>query len=236
MSALPMIDITTVTDWKLLDRFATMQDQAAFTELVRRHIHMVYGAARRMLGGPGAEADDVTQAVFLLLSQKARTISRQGALAGWLFTATRFCCANVRKTQARRRRHEREAAMLRPTPESPAPPESPLTRLLDEGLMTLADSERQAILLRFLERRNTRESAAILAISPAAVEKRLERGLNKLRGFFSRRGHMVPAAGVVSLLAAESAKAAPAALFSAAAAVAGAAPASILALAKARRR
>ena len=56
-------------DWELLERYLSGGEEGAFRELVGRHVDLVYGAARRMLGGPGEEAEDVTQAVFLLLAQ-----------------------------------------------------------------------------------------------------------------------------------------------------------------------
>src|SRR5689334_16094308 len=99
-------------DWELLRRFAADADQSAFSELVSRHIDFVYGRARRMLGDAGVrDAEDVTQAVFILLAQKAPRIPQRRALAGWLYNATRYCCANVRRMERRRKRHEREAAM-----------------------------------------------------------------------------------------------------------------------------
>src|SRR5690606_37150671 len=98
------------TDRELLEQVATHGDQAAFAALVERHVHGVHGAARRQCA---EEADDITQAVFLLLWQRAPHLRVDGSLAGWLHRATRYCCANDRRTLARRRRHEREAAMRR---------------------------------------------------------------------------------------------------------------------------
>ncbi|MCL2640743.1 MAG: sigma-70 family RNA polymerase sigma factor, partial [Phycisphaerales bacterium] len=98
-------------DWELLQKFAREKDQGAFRELVERHIDMVHGIARRLLGASAGHADDAVQGVFLLLSQRAGRISPKGSLAGWLFRATRYCCANIRKSEDRRQRYERESAM-----------------------------------------------------------------------------------------------------------------------------
>ena len=86
------------SDWELLERWARGRDEGAFGELVGRHVNLVYGAALRMLGGPGKGEEDVVQAVFLLLSE-SRKVSRGGGLEGWLFNATRYCwreCAEGR--------------------------------------------------------------------------------------------------------------------------------------------
>jgi len=74
-----------MTDWELLERYAQRGDNDAFAELVRRHIDMVYAAARRIAEN---DAEDATQAVFVLLAEKARELPERGALGGWLHSAT----------------------------------------------------------------------------------------------------------------------------------------------------
>ena len=57
-----------MTDSELLHSFATRGSADAFSQLVIRHAPAVYGAARRQLPDP-SEADDITQAVFLVLAR-----------------------------------------------------------------------------------------------------------------------------------------------------------------------
>ena len=57
-----------MTDGELLQRYAAGRDAEVFAELVRRHGGMVHATASRLAR---EEAEDVTQAVFLLLAQKA---------------------------------------------------------------------------------------------------------------------------------------------------------------------
>src|ERR1035437_6700172 len=101
------------SDWNLLERYAARRDQAAFAELVARYVNLVYGTARRMLGGADKDAEDVVQAVFFLLWQRVGRIRPKGALATWLFRATRYCCANVKKEERRRKEREQEVGMQR---------------------------------------------------------------------------------------------------------------------------
>ena len=199
-------------DGQLLERWVRGRDQGSFRELVGRHVDLVYGAARRMLGGPGREAEDVTQAVFLLLAQKAARIPAgrgHGALAGWLYRTTQYCCANVRKEEGRRKKREREAAMRKSEVSAGGASGEELGTILDEALGRLGEKERQAILVRYLEGKTTAETGNVLGISAEAVEKRLERGIGKLRVVFGQKGYVVPAAGLVTLMAAESVQAAP---------------------------
>ena len=198
-------------DWELLRRFAVDADQRAFSELVARHLDFVYSRARRMLGDAGArDAEDVTQAVFILLARKAGRIPQRGALVGWLYNVTRYCCANVRRMERRRKRHEQEAAMQSP-PEDRV--REDLQPLLDEGLAALRAREREAILIRYFENKTIAQTAALLKISPEAAAKRLERGVARLRAFFSRRGMVVSGNELTGTLGAEAhAASAPAGL------------------------
>lgn len=145
-----------MTDWQLLERYSTHSDEAAFAEIVARHLNVVYQRAKRDLGGPGAEAEDVAQAVFLLLAQKAKNMPRRRDLVGWLHQATKYCCRNVRKTAGRRRRHELEAGIMRYGENEFG--DAGLLQLLDEALDALGTNERAAVLLRFAEGRTGEEA------------------------------------------------------------------------------
>src|SRR5262245_40346420 len=97
-------------DNRLLDRYIRARDERAFAELVRRYVDLVYSAAARRLGDRHA-ADDVTQAVFMILARRpAAARGSGGALSAWLLTAVRYAAANAVKIERRRRRHERAAA------------------------------------------------------------------------------------------------------------------------------
>jgi RNA polymerase sigma factor (sigma-70 family) len=203
------------TDQILLARYTSTNDQQAFKELVDRHLPLVYATATRQLRGPGNGEDDVAQAVFLLLSQKAKTISPT-ALTTWLYRVTTYSCQNQRKSSSIRNRHEKEAAMRAQSAIAPSPSvaaeHQELRMVLDEALARLGEKERGAILVCYLQSRTAAETGESLGISAEAVEKRLERGIEKLRHFFAQKGFVIPAASAVALMTAEAAIAAPPAL------------------------
>src|SRR5436190_10569460 len=72
-----------VADRELLRRFADDRDESAFAALVRRHAAMVLATGRRVLGDAD-HAEDVCQAAFLLLAQKARSHRWQPSVTNWL--------------------------------------------------------------------------------------------------------------------------------------------------------
>src|SRR5438105_10835298 len=103
-------DAGPASDARLLARYATTGDEAAFELLVWRHGGLVFGVCRRVLGDVHA-AEDAFQATFLALARKARAVRRGEALAGWLHRVARRVAGRARATAARRARVERRSAV-----------------------------------------------------------------------------------------------------------------------------
>ena len=97
-------------DMALLQEYAVRNSEAAFAELVSRRIGFVYSAALRQVRD-GHLAGEITQAVFILLAQKASRISEKTILTGWLFRTTRFAALAQMRAAAKRRRLAEELQM-----------------------------------------------------------------------------------------------------------------------------
>jgi DNA-directed RNA polymerase specialized sigma24 family protein len=98
------------SDTELLRQYADSNSEPAFTALVTRHLNLVYSAAVRKTGNPHA-AEEIAQAVFIILAQKAKTWRKETILSGWLYEATRLLAANFLRGEMRRSRREQEAYM-----------------------------------------------------------------------------------------------------------------------------
>ncbi len=197
-------------DMALLREYAANRSEDAFAELVSRRIGFVHSAALRQVRDPSL-AEEVTQAVFVILAQKAGKISDKTILAGWLFRTTRFAALAHMRAEAKRRQREAEAQMQTEI-ESSAADEfwNQISPQLDEALAGLGEKDRQAVLLRYFDNKSMAEVGAALQAGEDTARKRVSRALEKLRKFFAKRGLASTTAVIAGVLAANSVQAAPA--------------------------
>ncbi|HEY1718366.1 MAG TPA: sigma-70 family RNA polymerase sigma factor [Verrucomicrobiae bacterium] len=199
-------------DMDLIRQFARDNSEAAFTELVRRHINLVYSVARRCTGNDG-DAHDVTQAVFIILARKAAGLREKTLLTGWLYETTRFAAARLLRTNARRHAREQEAYMQSTLNEADtAAIWEKLSPHLETAMGKLNAADRTLLVLRFYENKSGPEAAALLGIREDAAHKRVTRALEKLRKVFMKRGVTLTAAAIAGAVSANSVQAAPAGL------------------------
>jgi RNA polymerase sigma factor (sigma-70 family) len=203
-----------VRDWDLLREYAQTGSHAAFGKLVALHVDMVYSASLRQVRDP-ALAEDVTQAVFIILARKAPRLREGTVLSACLHKVVRYTALNAVKSEVRRRGHERRFAQMNRTITYDVPEGSIWPRfapMVDEGLDRLSEKDRSAIMLRFFEKLSLAEVGAALGVSEEAAQMRVSRALDKLRGFFVRRGVTVPAITLGGVLSVHAVRAAPAGL------------------------
>jgi RNA polymerase sigma factor (sigma-70 family) len=201
-------------DAKLLNDYATGQSEAAFTELVRRHLNLVYSAALRLADGDAHAAQDVTQQVFSELARQASRLILHPALVGWLYTTTRRMSLSARRAQRRRSAREQEANLMNEILREPAlqPDWDQLRPVLEEVMHHLGETDRLAVLLRFFQSKSLREVGEALGLSENAARMRVDRALEKVRAQLARKGVTSSAAALGVMLAAHAVSAAPASL------------------------
>ena len=198
---------------ELLRSYADERAEAAFAEIVRRHIGLVYHAALRQTGDVSL-AEEVTQAVFTDLARKAGALARRASITGWLYTSTRFAATKARRGEQRRRAREQEVFAMQATATDAAVSADweQLRPVIDEALHALEERDREAVLLRFFEGRSLAEVGEKLAVSEDTARVRVARALDKLEGLLARRGITSTAAALGVALAWQAGVAAPAGL------------------------
>jgi uncharacterized protein (TIGR03435 family) len=195
-------------DMDLVRDFAANGSEAAFATLVRRHVNLVYSAALRRLGNPH-EAEEVAQAVFIILARKAGGLRRGTILSGWLYQTAQLTAANFHRAARRRQHREQEAFMQFSEQSQPDVSWHRLSPLLEEAMMRLGPKERDAVVLRFFENRTVREVASALGLREDAAQKRVNRATDKLRDYFVRRGIQVSTAALLASIGTHAVQAAP---------------------------
>ena len=193
----------TTNDALLLKTWVRDRSEAAFTQLVERHLPFVYSSARRQVGEDEL-AKEVAQSVFLILAWKTPRLENDAHVQGWLFRTTRFVALRALRDQARQKRRDQEAyAMSHQYDTAPGtnPGWEELSPHIDAALASLAEGERQAILLRYFDKQPVKAVAAQLGIDEEAGKKRLQRGLEKLRRFFLKHGLTIGGSALGLILA-----------------------------------
>jgi uncharacterized protein (TIGR03435 family) len=210
-----------MNDAELLREYAEQGSEKAFRELVERHTGLVYAVAQSRLEN-SHQAEEVTQAVFITLAQKAHRLRHETVLAGWLFRAARFAATNALRSERRHQHWTQEAARMA-EPTGNAKTDEPFAQYvpeLHEALACLGRDDHNALLLRFFEEKNLKEVAQVIGTSEAAAKKRVARALEKLRTILGKRGVVLPAAALTALLLTQRAPAAPAGLSASVASIA----------------
>ena len=193
---------------ELLREYVSRHSEEAFATLMSRHLDLVYSAAWRHVGNHH-QAEEISQAVFVILARKGRSLASGTILAGWLFHTTRLTAANYLRAEMRRVRREQEAYMQSDASENTDELWQQVAPALNEVIDSLGEKERNAIVLRYLQGKNYREVAAALGGSEEAAQMRVSRALEKMRKLFAKRKLAFSTTALSGMMAAHGIQAAP---------------------------
>lgn len=188
-----------VSDQDALRRWAARKDERALEWIVQRHGGRVYGTALRALNGDVALAEDAAQAVFTVMARKAARLVSHPSLAAWLHRAAMLEASYLRRREATHRHAQHTYAAMMATSHS-SESDSPRPDL-DDALERLPASDRVVLIQRFYEALSFADIAARLGKTEAAVRKQCARALAKMERLLRRRGVVVSAAGLGTVLA-----------------------------------
>jgi RNA polymerase sigma factor (sigma-70 family) len=212
--------MTDVPDARLLEQFARNGSEEAFAALVQRHVALVHSVAMRHTAN-AQHAQDITQAVFVILARKAGTLGCRTVLPGWLYHTARLTAANLQRAETSRVRREQEAFMQSQLEQSATDALwRELSPQLDEAMAGLGTSERDALVLRYFQNKSMAEVGKFLGLAENTAQKRVSRALEKLRTFFTKRGVSSTTAILAGAISANSVQAVPVTLVKSVTAVA----------------
>jgi RNA polymerase sigma-70 factor (ECF subfamily) len=171
-------------------------DEAAWEELVRQHTRHVYGLCYRFTGS-GAEAQDLTQEVFLRVFRTLKTFrSAEGSFGTWLARVARnLLIDHYRRTRQERVTDPIEEQLTVLEEKGATASERPdhavagreASEILQAALQKLSPDLREAVILRDLQEMEYREIAEVLGIPEGTVKSRINRGRAELARLLRRQ-------------------------------------------------
>src|SRR3954470_15747827 len=206
-------------DSALLKEYVEHGSEEAFATLVSRHVNKVYSIALRHTRN-AHQAEEITQAVFVILARKSRQLGQRVILSGWLCRTARLSAVTFIRSEIRRTRREQEAHMQNSLNESESEVWPQIAPLLDAAMAGLSEADHDAVALRFFDDKSMKEIGAALGASEDASKMRVNRAVEKLRIFFTRRGIVCSTAALTAVISANAVRAAPAVLARTATAIA----------------
>ena len=195
----------------LLRQYAEQNSETAFATLVSRHVDKVYSVALRHTRNDHT-AEEITQAVFVILANKAGRLGGKVILSGWLYETARLTAVTLIRSEIRRARRDQEAHMQNTLNENDSGTWLHVAPMLDNAMAGLSAADRHAIVLRYFDGKSMSEVGVMMGASEDAAKKRVHRAVEKLRGFFNKRGVILTATVLTAAISANSVQAAPAAL------------------------
>jgi RNA polymerase sigma factor (sigma-70 family) len=201
------------TDSELLRQYAQEHAEAAFTEVVHRYVAVAYSVALRLAGGDRQLAEDAAQGMFTEMARQAATLASRETLAGWVHITTRNCAINLVRKERRRRSRELEAHTMQiDSFDEKTINWEQMRPLLDEAVAQLGERDAGIVVSRFFQEKSHKEIGQAFGLSEEAARKRIDRAVEKLRTYFTRRGITVSAGLLGEIITAHGAHAAPAML------------------------
>lgn len=156
----------------------------AFGELYEIYYKEMYCYARCVTGNEALAQDAVSDAVLSAFKQ-IRSLKKESAFKGWLFTILRASCnKQYNKAEAAKSLiyiDDSSSSAI----ELPSESNLELSLELRQALEAISDEEREIVLLSTLGNYRSHEIAEMLGVNASTVRSKLKRALKKMKEFLN---------------------------------------------------
>lgn len=189
------------SDSQLLAWFHTDRDEAAFTELVRRHGSAVFAICRRLTRHQ-QDAEDAFQATFLVLARKANQLRPTDPIGGWLVGVASRTARKAASRTWRRRDREGYLPEDHVVADSPGEPfDADAAQAVLEAVARLPGWLREPVVLCELEGRSRSAVARSLKIPEGTLSSRLATARKRLADRLMAKGYGPAALAILAPIA-----------------------------------
>ena len=146
-------------------------------ELVEDYYDSIYRFCYQ-LSGNAADAEEITQDVFLKAFQRIHELNDATKVRGWLYSIARNACYDqfrwVKRVLQFKSSTEARAEVMMPQ-------EGRLSQALLTHLQQLPRGQREVFVLRHWHEHSTRETAELLGVHEGSVKRQLKRAVDSLK-------------------------------------------------------
>ncbi len=186
-----IFDVAASNDWGLAQHSAT-GDMAAFEEIYRRHHRRVYSICLRMLTN-AAEAEDLTQEVFIQLYRKIGSFRGDSAFTTWLHRLTvNQVLMHFRKRNVKFEKTTEEGEMpIQVVSGTENPKAMPIVDkiALNAAIGQLPNGYKKVFVLHDVEGYEHEEIAKILGCSVGTSKSQLHKARLKMRKLLQKKAN-----------------------------------------------
>ena len=175
-------------DHELVAKAVSLQDAAAFGELVRRHQSQVRNFLRK-LTGDFAAADDLAQDCFIHAWDKLHTFSGRGSFIGWLLKVAYTTFLQARRKSKRYAEILQQVGHVTEAESRSYTVQPDEVSDLDKLLAVLTEEERAIMIMSYACGLSHREISDATSMPVGSVKSVIFRGKQKIRTSFDIKDH-----------------------------------------------
>lgn len=187
----PMQEQDPREDVNLLEAIARDRDEAAMTELFRRHHRAVYGLARRITQ-QADRAEDVVQEAMIVVWTSAGNYRETGLVRSWLLRIVALKGLQAMRSERRESQRAEKKAELHPASaalsQEAATERKELMAALQREIGGLPAAQQRVLALHYGGGISRREIGEALELSRQSIDVLIKKAVDRLRGNLCRAG------------------------------------------------